>query len=84
VWKTKKCYQILLYSISISVLLFNVAFLFFGILKQLNINYIWYLVIFIILSLIQIFFINKGCIRITRVAARFSLDSLPGNEKAID
>ena len=41
-------------------------------------------VIFIILTLVQIIVITKGATRVSEVAARFALDSLPGKQLAID
>ena len=41
-------------------------------------------VIFLILVLIQFLVITKGASRISEVAARFTLDSLPGKQAAID
>lgn len=41
-------------------------------------------VIFLILVLIQFLVITKGASRISEVAARFALDSLPGKQSAID
>ena len=41
-------------------------------------------VIFLILVLIQFLVITKGASRISEVAARFALDSLPGKQAAID
>lgn len=42
------------------------------------------IVIFIILTLVQIIVITKGATRVSEVAARFALDSLPGKQLAID
>lgn len=41
-------------------------------------------VIFLILTLVQIIVITKGATRVSEVAARFALDSLPGKQLAID
>ena len=41
-------------------------------------------VIFVILTLVQIIVITKGATRVSEVAARFALDSLPGKQLAID
>ncbi len=41
-------------------------------------------IIFIILTLMQIMVITKGATRVSEVAARFALDSLPGKQLAID
>ncbi|QDT29750.1 Flagellar biosynthesis protein FlhA [Gimesia panareensis] len=42
------------------------------------------LIIFVILVTIQFMVITKGATRISEVAARFSLDSMPGKQMAID
>ncbi|MBW7859338.1 MAG: FHIPEP family type III secretion protein, partial [Leptonema sp. (in: Bacteria)] len=42
------------------------------------------IVIFTILTLVQIVVITKGATRVSEVAARFALDSLPGKQLAID
>ncbi len=42
------------------------------------------IVIFVILTLVQIIVITKGATRVSEVAARFALDSLPGKQLAID
>jgi flagellar biosynthesis protein FlhA len=47
-------------------------------------NYIVGFIIFIILVLIQFIVIVKGAGRISEVAARFTLDALPGKQMAID
>jgi flagellar biosynthesis protein FlhA len=47
-------------------------------------NYVVGLVIFIILVLINFIVITKGAGRIAEVAARFTLDALPGKQMAID
>lgn len=47
-------------------------------------NYIVGFVIFIILILIQFIVIVKGAGRISEVAARFTLDAMPGKQMAID
>ena len=41
-------------------------------------------IIFLILTLVQILVITKGATRISEVAARFTLDALPGKQMAID
>lgn len=47
-------------------------------------NYIVGLVVFLILVLINFIVITKGAGRIAEVAARFTLDALPGKQMAID
>lgn len=47
-------------------------------------NYVVGLIIFIILVLINFIVITKGATRIAEVAARFTLDALPGKQMAID
>lgn len=47
-------------------------------------NYVVGLIIFIILVLINFMVITKGAGRIAEVAARFTLDSMPGKQMAID
>lgn len=47
-------------------------------------NYVVGLVIFIILVLINFLVITKGAGRIAEVAARFTLDAMPGKQMAID
>ncbi|MDH5655871.1 MAG: flagellar biosynthesis protein FlhA [Spirochaetia bacterium] len=42
------------------------------------------IILFIILTLVQILVITKGATRVSEVAARFALDSLPGKQLAID
>ncbi len=47
-------------------------------------NIIVGIIIFIILTLVQIIVITRGATRVSEVAARFALDSLPGKQMAID
>ncbi|AVQ12099.1 Flagellar biosynthesis protein FlhA [Leptospira santarosai] len=47
-------------------------------------KYVVGFIIFIILVLVQILVITKGATRISEVAARFTLDALPGKQMAID
>ena len=47
-------------------------------------NYVVGLIIFIVLLAIQFLVITKGSSRVSEVAARFALDSLPGKQLAID
>ena len=47
-------------------------------------NYVVGLIIFIILVLINFMVITKGAGRIAEVAARFTLDAMPGKQMAID
>ena len=47
-------------------------------------NYIIGAVIFLVLIAIQYVVINHGAVRISEVTARFTLDSLPGKQMAID
>jgi flagellar biosynthesis protein FlhA len=47
-------------------------------------NYVVGLVVFVILVLINFIVITKGAGRIAEVAARFTLDALPGKQMAID
>lgn len=42
------------------------------------------IIIFLILTLVQVLVITKGATRVSEVAARFALDSLPGKQLAID
>lgn len=47
-------------------------------------NYIVGLVIFLILVVIQFMVITKGAERVAEVAARFTLDAMPGKQMSID
>lgn len=47
-------------------------------------NYIVGIVIFLILVLIQFMVITKGATRVAEVAARFTLDAMPGKQMSID
>ena len=47
-------------------------------------NYVVGLVVFLILALINFIVITKGAGRIAEVAARFTLDAMPGKQMAID
>lgn len=47
-------------------------------------NYVVGLVVFIILTIINFVVITKGAERISEVAARFTLDALPGKQMAVD
>lgn len=47
-------------------------------------NYIVGIVIFLILVIIQFLVIIKGATRVSEVAARFTLDAMPGKQMAID
>ncbi len=47
-------------------------------------NYVIGIIVFIILVIINFVVITKGSTRIAEVAARFTLDSLPGKQMAID
>ncbi|MCK9225318.1 MAG: flagellar biosynthesis protein FlhA [Candidatus Muirbacterium halophilum] len=47
-------------------------------------NYIVGFVIFIILLIVQLMIITKGSGRIAEVAARFTLDAMPGKQMAVD
>ncbi len=47
-------------------------------------NYVVGMVIFLILVVIQFVVITKGSTRISEVAARFTLDAMPGKQMAID
>lgn len=42
------------------------------------------IIIFLILTLVQIVVITRGATRVSEVAARFALDSMPGKQMAID
>ncbi len=42
------------------------------------------IIIFLVLVLVQVMVITKGATRVSEVAARFALDSLPGKQLAID
>ncbi|HAW50434.1 TPA: flagellar biosynthesis protein FlhA [bacterium] len=47
-------------------------------------NYIVGIIIFAILTIIQLIVIVRGTTRVSEVAARFTLDSMPGKQMAID
>ena len=47
-------------------------------------RYVVGFIIFLILTIVQIIVITKGATRISEVAARFTLDALPGKQMAID
>jgi flagellar biosynthesis protein FlhA len=47
-------------------------------------NYVVGVVIFLILMIIQFVVINSGAGRVAEVAARFTLDAMPGKQLAID
>lgn len=47
-------------------------------------NYVIGFIIFLILVLVQMMVITKGATRISEVAARFTLDALPGKQMSID
>lgn len=47
-------------------------------------NYVIGFIIFLILVLVQLMVITKGATRISEVAARFTLDALPGKQMSID
>ncbi|MCX6064886.1 MAG: FHIPEP family type III secretion protein, partial [Chloroflexi bacterium] len=47
-------------------------------------NYVVGVVIFLILMIIQFVVINSGAGRVAEVAARFTLDAMPGKQMAID
>jgi flagellar biosynthesis protein FlhA len=47
-------------------------------------NYVVGVVIFLILMIIQFVVINNGASRVAEVAARFTLDAMPGKQMAID
>ncbi len=47
-------------------------------------NYVVGMVVFIILVVINFVVITKGAVRIAEVAARFTLDAMPGKQMAID
>ncbi len=47
-------------------------------------NYVVGMVVFLILVIIQFVVITKGATRISEVAARFTLDAMPGKQMAID
>ena len=47
-------------------------------------NYVVGVVMFLILVIIQILVITKGAERVAEVAARFTLDAMPGKQMAID
>ncbi|MFH1449565.1 MAG: flagellar biosynthesis protein FlhA, partial [bacterium] len=47
-------------------------------------NYIVGVVIFLILTMIQFIVVVKGTTRVSEVAARFTLDAMPGKQMAID
>lgn len=47
-------------------------------------NYVVGFIVFVILVIIQFVVITKGAVRISEVAARFTLDAMPGKQMAID
>ena len=47
-------------------------------------SYVIGIIIFVALTLVQLLVITKGATRVSEVAARFTLDSLPGRQLAID
>jgi len=47
-------------------------------------NFVIGIIIFVILSIVSLVVVNKGSGRIAEVAARFSLDAMPGKQMAID
>ncbi len=47
-------------------------------------SYVIGIIIFVTLTLVQLLVITKGSTRVSEVAARFTLDSLPGRQLAID
>ena len=47
-------------------------------------TYVVGVIIFVIITLVQVMVITKGATRVSEVAARFTLDSLPGKQLAID
>jgi len=47
-------------------------------------NLIIILAVFVILMIVQIIIVARGTVRISEVAARFTMDSLPGKQMAID
>ncbi len=47
-------------------------------------SYVVGIIIFIIITLVNFLVINKGAVRIAEVAARFTLDAMPGKQMAID
>jgi len=50
----------------------------------IGVNYVVGFIIFLILVIIQFIVIIKGSMRISEVAARFTLDAMPGKQMAID
>ena len=81
--KNNKILPSIVLSISVSILIFNIGFLLFNVLK-VGSHYIWSIIVFIALSFIQICFLGRGGKRIAEVAARFSLDALQGKQMAIE
>jgi flagellar biosynthesis protein FlhA len=47
-------------------------------------SYVVGIIIFTIITLVNFLVINKGAVRIAEVAARFTLDAMPGKQMAID
>ena len=47
-------------------------------------SYVTGIIIFLILTLVQVMVITRGATRVSEVAARFALDSMPGKQLAID
>ena len=71
-------------SVSTTILLFNIAFIIFNFLKAKEIDYILQIVIFIIVSILQICVINKYGKRFIEVATKFAIDSFPGKQMSIE
>jgi flagellar biosynthesis protein FlhA len=70
--------------VSICTLLFNIGMVLNISIKLFPIflgkNYILWIIILSVISFLQIVIINKGGVRIAEVAARFTLDALPGKQ----
>ena len=47
-------------------------------------NYVVGMIVFIILVIVNFVVITKGATRIAEVAARFTLDAMPGKQMSID
>jgi flagellar biosynthesis protein FlhA len=84
----KKNVPMVLLSVSICILLFNIGIVLNIFIKLIpkffGENYIPWIIIFSVISFLQIIIINKGVVRIAEVATRFTLDALPGKQISIE
>jgi flagellar biosynthesis component FlhA len=82
--KNDKIFLMIILAVSISILLFIIGLLLYNIMNMFGTNYIWRIITFIVLSLLQIFILNTGCKRITEAAKQFSIDSFAIKQRAIE